>query len=316
MFKKPRLENKKGNAGAFFLLVIGFAVLVFLASSGALSRFGIQKISFSDLNVLKRSTSTISSSTGSAHTPKPTPKKEVPAIKPKPVSTSTISPSQIPTGFTLEQLSPYFKKVRIGSLSPGSSNYYGYVSLNTSLGDNELANVTGWYFKARSGSQFIPKAVSVYDPSGLSAESDIVLKKGDYLNMYTTASAVGVNLRLNLCTGYLENVSKFIPSLLKNCPRPERSDIENFSGQCYDYILSLGTCSFPKSSVLLPVNDYACREYLDKLNYKGCFEKYRQDPNFLSHEWRVWMGSRFLDPRHDKVTLFDKNGLLVDLRSY
>lgn len=321
MFQKSRWRNKKGNVALFFVLIIGFALLVFLASSGALSRFGIQKmdLTFSDFyknsssakRVNSSSTNSMDSSKNSA---KLVPKETPTQLKPTP--TSTISPSQIPTGFTLAQLSPYFKKIRIGSVSPGSYNYYGSVYLSTSLSDKDSVNVTGWLLKGKTGSQFIPKAVEVYDPSGLSGESDIILKRNDYLYIYTTASAIGRNLRLNLCTGYLENVSKFTPSLPKNCPRPQRSDVENFSGRCYDYILSLGTCSFPKSNALLPINDYGCRAFLDNLNYKGCFEKHRQDPTFLSHEWRVWMGSKFLDTRHDHVYLFDNNGLLVDERSY
>ena len=321
MFEKSKWRNKHGNAALFFVLIVGFAVLVFLAGSGALSKFGIQKMDFKFSDFYKSSSSTrkvntasTSSVSGSKNNAKSIPKETPTQLKPVP--TSTISPSQIPAGFTLSQLSPYFKKIRIGSVSPGSYASYGKIALSTSLGDKDAVNVTGWLLKGKNGSQFIPRAVGVYDPSGLSEESDIIFKKSDYLYLYTTVSAIGRNLRLNLCTGYLENVSKFTPSLPKNCPRPQRSDVESFSGQCYDYILSLGTCSFPKGNLLLPVNDYACREYLDKLNYKGCFEKYRQDPNFLSHEWRVWTGSRFLDPRHDHVYLFDKNGLLVDERSY
>jgi len=322
MFEKFGEQNKKGNAAVFFVLIIGFAVLVFLASSGAFKKVGIDKLDLSFSEFYKNSGGTnkastspaISKSSSSKDATKLIPKEQPTQLNPAP--TSTISPSQIPIGFTLEQLSPYFKKIRIGSVSPGSYNYYGTVRINTNLGDKEAVDVTGWFLKAKNGNQFIPKAIEIYDPTGLASEGNLVLKKNDYLNIYTSASAIGRNLRLNECIGYLENVSKFIPPLPKNCPRPQWSEIENFSGVCYDYILSLGTCSFPKSNALLPINDYACREYLDKLNYKGCFEKYRRDPNFLSHEWRVWMGSRFLDARHDHVYLFDKNGLLVDERGY
>ncbi len=202
-------------------------------------------------------------------------------------------------------------------MSAGSVTSLGRVGLSTpGLEKEEGVNVTSWLIKGRRGGQHIPKAVEVYDPSGLTVESDIVLKKGETLNIYTSTSAIGRNLRLNKCIGYLQNTSKFVPALPKDCPRPNRSEVQNFSSRCYDYVLSLGSCAFPKPNVLLPFDDYACRAYLDTINYKGCFERYRSDSDFLSREWRVWAGSRFLDERHDKVLLLDKQGLLVDIREY
>ncbi len=300
----------------FIVLAAIFVVILYLVFSGSLQGIGIQKLNLS----LPRSSSSVATrGTDGAHATTTqninTGKGTGTKIETKP--TSTIDPRTIPEGFKVEQLSPYFRKIFFSGVSAGSVYSLGTVALRASnLDEGQSVNVTGWLIKGKRGGQYIPKAVEVYDPSGLAPETDIVLKKGETLQIYTSASAVGRNLRLNKCIGYLQNVSKFTPSFPSNCPRPDRSELENFSSKCYDYVLSLGSCSLPKPNVLLPFNDYACRAYLDTINYKGCFERYRSDSDFLSKEWRVWVGSRFLDERHDKVFLFDKNGLLVDSRSY
>ncbi len=226
----------------------------------------------------------------------------------------------IPEGFTKEDLSPSVGLVRIGSISGSWSGSYGQISLISKLTGDKKIDITGWQIKGRTGLFYLPKAVPFYSPSGLDAPTDIVLGKGEVVNIYSSASAIGINLRLNKCLGYIENTNHFTPALPKNCPRPidEVSGIYNFSSKCQDYITSMGSCSFPKMNQpwLQNSNEYGCRSFLESINYKGCFDKHRSDSNFLSNEWRVWAGSRFLDPRHDRVLLFDAKGLLVDSTTY
>jgi hypothetical protein len=235
-----------------------------------------------------------------------------------------INPSEIPQGFTLKDLSPYFHKIRLSSISPGGYfGGYGQISLSASfnpsmsLGTSGGAiNVSGWLLQANKGGQYVPQAVGIYDPSGLAAEGDIYLKNSDVLNIYTLRSAIGKNLRLNKCIGYLENTNHFTPSLPMNCQYTDRSDIAGLSGVCQNYITSLGSCALPAANPRVPENDYACRAYLDNLNYKGCFDKHRSDADFLSNEWRAWIGSTFLDSSHDRLLLLDRQGLVVDVYSY
>ncbi len=237
-----------------------------------------------------------------------------------PLSGATIpsqNPAVTPGGSTVSQLSPYSGKVRIGSVSASYFGFYsggslGQISLYASLGSNERINVTGWLLKGNRGSQFVPGAVNVYDPSGLAEESDIYLANGEVINMYTSYSPIGRNLRLNKCIGYLQNTMVFNPSLPGGCPSVNRSEILNFTGECQNYILSLGSCALPAPNPPIPQNDYSCQSFLNTLNYRGCFERHRGDQDFLSREWRVWTGSQFMDPQHDRIFLFDKNGLLID----
>ena len=70
------------------------------------------------------------------------------------------------------------------------------------------------------------------------------------------------------------------------------------------------------NSPQIPTNDYACQQFLATLNYKGCFEAHESDADFFSNQWWAWTGSNILDPSHDVVNLYDRNGLLVDEYTY
>jgi hypothetical protein len=311
----------KGLLG-FVILIAVFVGIIFLLQSDYFKGIGIEKFSFRALtstqtqNGSSSAKSKVSGSVGGGKGATSTSPRASSTSKISSKATSTINPKDIPEGFTISQLSPYFHKVRLGTLSPGSSRSYGKISLSSKLLEGESVNITGWVIKGKRGSQTIPKAVNLYEPLGLTPETDIIFGKGHLVNIYSSESAIGRNLRLNKCIGYLENTSRFTPALPRSCPRADRSEIQDFSSRCQDYISSLSSCAWPKSNILLPINDYACRAYLDKINYRGCFEKYQGDKDFLGKEWRVWTGSRFLDERHDKVQLFDRNGLLVDQKSY
>ena len=226
-----------------------------------------------------------------------------------------VNPSDIPSGFTLQDLSPYFKKITV-SASPGSFGYYSQVTLYGYSAENSRTNITGWQLRANRGGFYIPRAVDVYDPSGLATESDINLKNGDVLYIYSTTSGVGRNLHLNKCIGYITNSNVFNPQLSLNCPYINRSEISHLTGQCQNYILSLGSCKLPAPHLPFLINDYNCQIFLDKINYGGCFARHRNDSDFLSNQWIVWSGSQFLDFQHDRLLLFDKESLLVNEYSY
>lgn len=250
--------------------------------------------------------------------PRASPPPPVPAPAPAPPTRPPINPSEIPRGFTVKDLSPHFKRIRISSAYAGYGSGTGKISLYAALDKNEKVDITGWQFKANRGGGFIPGAVALYHPIGNSPEADMFVQNGDYVNFYSASKLDRKNVLLNKCMGYLNNTiaSGYGAEFPNNCPYVDRSELRGFSGQCQDYILSIGSCREPSANPPLSVFDYACRSYLDTLNYNGCFNKYLKDADFLSHEWRVWMGSDILDTRHDDLRLIDNNGLLVDLYSY
>lgn len=224
----------------------------------------------------------------------------------------------LPAGFTKGQISPQYKKIRLSSVYLAGSAWSGQISLSASLQGSERVDVTGWQIKGNRGAYFIPKAVDNYSPSGLTAETDIMMRGSDTLYLYMSGSSgVGKNVRLNKCFGYLPSLKYFDPAVPASCPYIDRSELKNFTGQCQNYVLSLGSCAMPDfSDPRIPRPDEACRTFLTTLNYSGCYERHSGDADFLKNDIRAWIGSGFLDPFHDRVLLLDRNGLLVDMYEY
>lgn len=234
-----------------------------------------------------------------------------------------IPDSQIPSGFTREQLSPYFQKITVSSVSPNRSqsvSSYSTIRLSSGISGNETINITGWKIKSNRREIIIPQAIGVYSPQNWEPEIDIVLSRGNYIYIYSNKSAFNRNLRLNKCTGFLENTYDFIPSIPQNCPSISRSEYSYLSGECQSYIMSLRGCELPKTSFYnsFPGTNEgnACRAFLNTISPGSCFKKYRNDADFLSNEWRVWVNTDILDQSHDRILLYDKSGLLVDEYNY
>ncbi len=303
-----------GKIAFMFVMIIVAGIGLYLYQSGAIGN------GFNFLNSLSTRTSTTptyfssSPSSGSGGT-KPPPQPSPPP--PPPTPAPYMNPADIPPGYTVAQLSPYFHIVRFGSISPGASYSYGQIILSPNLPNaSATIDVTGWQIKSNYGGEYIPQAVNLYDASGLAPATDIRLKSGDYLYLYSTSAPV--NLRLNKCMGYLPNRNQFNPQLPQDCPYVDRSNIGNLSGACQNYILSLGHCQSPDfGSSNFPRNDYACEDYLkNRFNYRSCLDEHQTDPDFFSREVHVWMGSSPVDPFHDRVLLLDTSGLIVDYNSY
>jgi hypothetical protein len=228
-----------------------------------------------------------------------------------------INPADIPQGFTASQLSPNFHAVRFGGVSYGGYNFYGQITLNAyNLSASTSVDITGWQIKAKHGGEFIPQAINVYDPSGLTAPTDIIMRNGDTVTLYSSPGPF--NLRINKCIGYIGVNNKTVPQLPQNCPYPDRSAVQNFTGACQNYVTSIGGCTQPNlADPRIPFNDYACRNYLaNNFTYRACFDTHVADADFLANQVWVWTGNNVIDQYHDQVQLQDRNGLLVDVYSY
>jgi hypothetical protein len=232
-------------------------------------------------------------------------------------SLPNVQPWEIPAGLTIKDLSPYFHKIRFATVSPGSPTYPSQLSLVAIDPQSaERINIANWFIQTNRGGQYIPQAVNVYNPIGNAPAADIYLGNGDTVNLYSTASPLGVNIRVNRCIGYLANTVAFNPPLTLNCPLPSRADVAAFTGTCQDYILSLGSCRQPADNPPVSIYDYACRDFLTHLNYAGCYTAHIGDKDFLGTEWRIWLGTQFMDFRHDRLLLKDRAGLVVDEYDY
>jgi hypothetical protein len=232
-------------------------------------------------------------------------------------TTTAINPAEIPAGYTAAQISPYFHEVLFENISPASYYSYGTIILdNDDYYSTGTIDVTGWQIQGNGGDEYVPQAVDLYDPTGLAPASDILVKAGDRVSIYS--SSAPFNLRLNECIGYAAHVANFVPALPLTCPYIDQSQLQDFSGACQNYLDTIGQCQMPVlSGPQVPTNDYACMNYLENnFTYRSCFDQHSEDANFLSNQVWVWTGSSPVNQYHDTVRLLDKNGLLVDLYTY
>jgi len=233
---------------------------------------------------------------------------------------SWISTSEIPYGFTRNQLSPFFGKITINYIIPvyGYGNYTQASIGASGLDAGQSVDVTGWKLSWREGEIYIPQAINIYYPGGLGPSQDIYLSNGMTLNIYSSPPPFGqgTNLRMNECMGYLENNNPFIPPFYQQCPPVSKQDQYAVGSACEDYLLSRQSCSPPPSDLSFASYDYACLRVLEKFNYTSCFDEHHNDPDFLSNEVRVWGEPLYFKMDHDLVYLFDNNGLLVAVYDY
>lgn len=302
------------------IVIVGLGIGLYLYSSGALVN-GVQGFNHligasSTFSVFDFGSSTVVHGPTAPTGPSSPPQTTISA-PPSGSGSTPVNPSEIPAGFTAAQLSPYFHEVRFGGIAPGTLYYYGTITLDDEdYNSSDTIDVTGWQIKAYAGDEYIPQAVNLYDPTGLAPASDILMGDGDVLSLYS--SSAPFNLRLNECIGYAAHVANFDPPLPLTCPYVSQTQLESFSGQCQNYLSSLGQCQQPNlSSPQIPQNDYACTEYLENnFTYRSCFDAHSSDANFLSNQIWVWTGTNVVNQYHDSVELLDRNGLLVDVYTY
>jgi hypothetical protein len=221
----------------------------------------------------------------------------------------TNSTSNLPAGFKEKDLSPYFKKIQIQSVKIYNTliPYEEIIIYGNNI--NDKVNLNGWSVKSNKNYFVLVNAVSKLDFSKVFKPENILLEKGGKVQIYSTYSPLGIDFKSNKCIGYLNESYNFIPKLPTNCPQIEKRKIAYLSGACQDYILKLKSCEIPKNP---PVSDVDCLNFIKKINYQGCYDTYKNDSDFFSKDYYIFMGRKILDDLHDRVLLFDNKGLLVD----
>lgn len=230
-------------------------------------------------------------------------------------------------------MSPYADLVRITTLQrsdPKPDKEYvvlQYASGGGSFFDRNSQrlpiHVTGWTIKTAQTGQaaIIPRAFNI--PEVDASEQDIFLPPGGKLIIVSGTPGYQRNFRENSCVGYFNQSFSFTPSLSNSCPDPHpgRSALIDlgFSGVCIDFLDRVPACRAPTVGFAQSNIGQECVDYIrENFNYTGCVKNFRSDPSFFKNTWRVYLGlpRKLYDPRHDRVTLRDRNGLLVDEFEY
>lgn len=240
--------------------------------------------------------------------------------------TTSGQPSVPPATTLKSDISPYSGKVKIAGLRTQTLSLPSLITLSTYLQQNEKVNITGWKFETKINSFLIPKGIEQINPATPGAAlQDIAVKSGDTIYLSSNSNPFlerDKNFRPNKCLGFLASSRNFTLPLPQSCPQLASSQSPAaISYWCNQYINTLQNCQAQTSEGLAQyglLNDSLCISYLDaNLNYGGCFLNHRNDQDFNSSQWHIYLDrkDREIFPwtnAFDTLYLKDKNGLLID----
>lgn len=186
-------------------------------------------------------------------------------------------------------------------------------------------DITGW--KLESGvtgaHEVIPKGAELPHSGVVNAVEPIILTSGSRAVISSGRSPIGTSFRENICVGYFAQYQSFSPSLALICPTPLGELKRKYNGSyindssCVNYINKISRCSLVTT---IPTGlSTACTNFaVNDLNYNGCVSIHKNDKNFESGTWRVFLerNKSMWGSQHDVVKLLDTQGKVVDTFSY
>ena len=171
---------------------------------------------------------------------------------------------------------------------------------------------------------YIPTAASSFMMGVVNDRDSIQLPPGASAIINSGMSPVGTSFRENICTGYLEQLQNFSPSLSNSCPTPASSlpltpeNLRIYGETCFDFLQTIPSCTSPLQNI--PGNISSdCRSFaLNTLSYNGCVLKNRFRPSFITGSWRIYLESdtELWRNTHDIIRLLDGEGRTVDVLTY
>jgi len=213
-------------------------------------------------------------------------------------------------------LSPYKGKIKIASLNGTGETPESEEITVVNKSTVETISITGFRVENSRGGRFdIPKGHELPGSSAV-ANNPIRLRPGDEAVITLGKQERQINFRENLCTGYLDEFSKFSPSLSHRCPRINPREFPQLSDRCIIKLGSAASCRMMKQDEF---TDAGCIAFAQEhLNYAGCVRDHREQPDFYSKRWLVWMqhSTEFFRNVVERATLKDQQGRVVDERSY
>lgn len=196
-----------------------------------------------------------------------------------------------------------------------------YVSIMVSSAASGPVSTAGWRLVSKEtgkGASF-PLGTEVAQSGRVNTLAAITLKPGETAIVVSGRSPVGNSFKENLCTGYLEERQNFKPPLNQFCPTPFQElqrFAEGYSEQCASYVRSISYCT---TEATMKSPGGSCEDFVDEyLNYNGCVDAHRNDPNFTSSTWRIYLGvsDELWNNKRDTIQLIDAAGNVLDSLSY
>ncbi len=188
----------------------------------------------------------------------------------------------------------------------------------------EPIDITGWkvFDKNKKISYSLPKGIKVLGTGGIQKAVPIRVGAGNTVIISSGRSPVGSSFRINKCSGYRSQFKNFTPTIKTQCPKPldefiSFGSVPYTDNKCFDIVNRMGTCT-TVTDIPTGISD-KCHELLENvITESGCVGIHRNDSDFFSSEWRLFLGSqRGLWRNEDNVLyLLDKERRLVTTLVY
>lgn len=181
-------------------------------------------------------------------------------------------------------------------------------------------DATKWVLENSRGEKVALGPASALPLSGkVNAPEPLKIKAGDHLIVSTGRSPVGVSFRVNKCSAYLEQFQDFVPPISGVCPYiTSEKNFYSLDTTCQRFVQDIRPCE--TNTRPLPSDTAAsCKTFLDSTtNYNGCVATHKNDPDFYSREWRIFLGKEkemWAEPK-DTILLLDDAGKRIDALKY
>ena len=253
---------------------------------------------------------------------------------------------------------PHLPYSRVISLGLGNARYayqpyQEYVTI-TNKGKTPI-DITGWQLKNgkdkrgyelggrlqnfSSDIAIIPQGTLVISPRGPSLMQNVILQRGEKAIVTTGRIANQspyniVSFKENMCSGYLGDLETytFTPRLSRDCPRPaDEPGVSSLTTECRKFIERMSPCRQPEfetrdkdgeiciNCVNGKLLSSSCVAFIkDHFNYGSCVSHHKNDPDFSSRTWRIFLGKgwEMWAQKYETMELFDSVGGLVDSYEY
>lgn len=200
-----------------------------------------------------------------------------------------------------------------------------YLEIKADKKNKSSMKITGWKLEGKGGLDLaIGKgAVFIHTEANSQPQEDIYLKPGEKALIATGLSPIGTSFKVNKCVGYFNQFHEFYPNLNTECPALKDEDLPiniDSDDKCFNYVKTIPVC---KTIISIPYKNSglssSCQDFVVRnANYKSCVDKHKDDLDFYSPEWRVYLGrsEELWKKSREIINLYDEKNNIIDSASY
>ncbi len=167
----------------------------------------------------------------------------------------------------------------------------------------------------------LPKAANLALTGTPPVKTDVLLPAGGRAIIVSGRSPIGTSFRVNKCSGYLGQFQKYVPDLDRNCPYPT-DELKSYGpakeAACAEFVERIPRCKIFQGAPPKALSN-ACVNFLaEKLNYNACAANHKNDQDFYSNEWRLFLNQPGELWRNESeiIRLMDVSNTVLDAVTY